>query len=495
MISSVLLVIVSVLLIVNFTWRKRNKKKLPPGPFAWPFIGNLHLLRQLSRDFGGQHLAFLELSRRYNSDLISLKLGRNRITVVSGDKGIQYVLKNGEFDGRPWDEFIKLRNMGLRKGITMSDGPEWKEIRGWFVRTFRELGFGKSHMFHLIRDELVEILENLGEGGVRYLKSVTMNAVINVLWRLTAGKRFSDEKKLKYFIDLMDRRAKAFSMGGGILSSIPWIRYIAPEASGYNLLMTLNKELKSFFTDTIEDHKKNFKPGKDNDLIDMFLQEMYFGKGPSAGFTEDQLVLILMDIFIAGTLTTTTTLDFIFLNVLIHQDVQRKLHEEIDSIIGREKLPEINDRQSLPYLEAVCAESQRLCLVTPTIGPRRVLRDTELLGYYIPKNSTILINVYSSNTCKIRYKDPTSFNPERFIENGLYQHDETLILFGQGKRRCPGEILAKSAIFLLSSGVLQNFELHPVPGQELPSLKIVPGLTISPKPYEVLLKRRKQFNE
>lgn len=77
----------------------------------------------------------------------------------------------------------------------MSDGPEWKEIRGWFVRTFRELGFGRSQMFHLIRDELVEILENLGEGGVRYLKSVTMNAVINVLWTLTAGKRFSDEKK------------------------------------------------------------------------------------------------------------------------------------------------------------------------------------------------------------------------------------------------------------------------------------------------------------
>lgn len=71
----------------------------------------------MSRDFGGQHLAFLELSRRYNSDLISLKLGKNKITVVSGDKGIQAVLKNEEYDGRPWDEFIKLRNLGVRKGI------------------------------------------------------------------------------------------------------------------------------------------------------------------------------------------------------------------------------------------------------------------------------------------------------------------------------------------------------------------------------------------
>lgn len=492
MISGVLLVIVCVLLLVNFKWAKQ-KKKIPPGPFAWPFFGNLHLLYQVSRDFGGQHLAFLELSRRYNSDLISLKLGRNNVIVVSGDKGIKAVLKNEEYDGRPWDEFIKLRNLGVRKGITMSDGPEWKEIRGWFVRKFRDLGFGRSQMFHLIRDELVEILDNLNEGGVKNLTSVTKNAVINVLWTLAAGKRFTDEKRLQYFINLMSRRAKAFSMGGGVLSSLPWIRYIAPEASGYNLLMTLNNEFKSFFMETIEEHKKNYVAGKENDLIDMFLHEMYFGKGPSAGFTEDQLFLILMDIFIAGTTTTATTLDFIFLNILIHPDVQRKLHNEIDLIVGNQRLPDINDRQNLPYLEAVSTESQRLCLVTPTIGPRRVLRDTELLGYHIPKNTTILINVYSSNTSKNRYEDPTTFIPERFIKDGSFQSDERLILFGQGKRRCPGEILAKSAIFLLTSGILQHFELHSVPGQELPSLNIVPGLTISPKPYEVLLKPRRKI--
>lgn len=57
-----------------------------------------------------------------------------------------------------------------------------------------------------------------------------------------------------------------------------------------------------------------------------------------------------MDIFIAGTLTTTTTLDFIFLNVLIHQDVQRKLHEEIDLVVGRQRLPDINDRQRYFFL-------------------------------------------------------------------------------------------------------------------------------------------------
>ena len=80
-------------------------------------------------------------------------------------------------------------------GITMTDGPEWKEIRNWFLRSFKELGFGRCLMFNLINEELVEILENLKEGGVRCLKPVTVNAVINVLWTLTTGKRISDKKR------------------------------------------------------------------------------------------------------------------------------------------------------------------------------------------------------------------------------------------------------------------------------------------------------------
>lgn len=86
----------------------------------------------------------------------------------------------------------------------------------------------------------------------------------------------------------------------------------------------------------------------------------------------------------------------------------------------------------MPYFEAASTESQRLYVITPIIGPRRVLRDTELLGYFIPKETTILINIYSSNTSKDHYLNPTSFVPERFIKNGSFQSDDNLILFGQG---------------------------------------------------------------
>lgn len=93
------------------------------------------------------------------------------------------------------------------------------------------------------------------------------------------------KNRLNYFVDLMTRRAKAFDMAGGILSVFPWIRYLAPIKSGYEILVTLNNELRGFLLESIDEHKKNYTEGKEMDLIDMFLREMYSGKGPEAGFT------------------------------------------------------------------------------------------------------------------------------------------------------------------------------------------------------------------
>lgn len=87
----------------------------------------------------------------------------------------------------------------------------------------------------------------------------------------------------------------------------------------------------------------------------------------------------------------------------------------------------------MPYTESLLTECQRLWLVTPIIGPRRVLEDTTLAGYNIPKNSTILLNVFCNNMNPEFYPDPTAFKPERFYKNGAYQTDENIILFGKGQ--------------------------------------------------------------
>ncbi|XP_011299261.1 probable cytochrome P450 305a1 [Fopius arisanus] len=459
-----------------------------PGPFPWPVLGNLRLVRRLCKKFGGQHKAFLELSKDYNSNIINLRLGHSDVVVVCGYKGVAKILRDETFDARPWNEFTKIRNMGLRKGITMNEGPVWREMRSWLVRCLRDLGFGRVEMSDKIRDELVIILQQLKAkgGGILRMNPIVAPAVINVIWSVATGKRIEDEKRLRYFLDLMERRAKAFDIAGGMLSVFPWIRHVAPKSSGYELLMTVNEELKLFLMETINEHKKTYTPGKEMDLIHMFLAEMYNGKGPEAGFTEDQLLMILIDLFIAGSQTTTVTLDFMFLYMTLHQDVQEKVHQELDSVISFGRLPQQTDRPLLPYTESVMTESQRLRVVTPIIGPRRALNDTTLEGYKISKGTCILMNIYSIHTNPEDFDDPEVFKPERFMVNGAHVPHKKLIFFGGGHRRCPGETLARSAVFLLFTGIMRNYKLLPVPGKELDA-EPQPGLTISPKPYEVLL--------
>jgi len=88
----------------------------------------------------------------------------------------------------------------------------------------------------------------------------------------------------------------------------------------------------------------------------------------------------------------------------------------------------------MPFTEAIITECQRMWLVTPIIGPRRVLGNTTLDGYKIPMNTTVLINVYANNMDPEIFPDPTSFRPERYInKDGSYQPPDNVILFGKGQ--------------------------------------------------------------
>lgn len=487
MFATVLLVLLTLILFSVSLALGQKSKKHPPGPVAWPFFGNQFLLKRLKRELGAQHSVFLELAKRYGSDVISVHLGNEKVLIVNGYKLISSVMKSEDYDGRPWNEFIKMRNMGKKSGITMNDGTEWKELRGWVVRTMKFFGFGRSEMSEMIKNELLNIVENLkSKDGPRRMKSMVTPAVVNVLWCLATGTPFLDGKKLQRFSDLLETRSQAFDMAGGWLNAFPWIRYIAPEFSGYNLLVTLNNELKDFLLETIREHKKKYRQGSEADLIDMFLHEMDEHSEPNSAYTEEQLVIILVDLFIAGCTTTGITVDFLFLHMAVHQDVQRKLQKEIDSVIPRDRIPDLEDRAKLPYVEAVMSETQRLWPVFPILGPRRVLRDTDLDKYTIAKESTILMNMYSINRDPSIYTDPDTFIPERYMKNGAFVPDPYSLQFGKGRRRCPGEALAKAAAFILFVGVMQKYNILPVPGKEPTTVEANFGITTSPKPYEIL---------
>ncbi|XP_062550245.1 probable cytochrome P450 305a1 [Armigeres subalbatus] len=475
----------------------RRPPNFPPGPQWLPLIGNTPFVRKLARSSGGQHLAFEALSKQYNSPVIGLKLGGELVVVALQYPAVLEAHSNEVFDGRPDNFFVRLRAMGTRLGMTFTDGPFWTEHRNFIERHLRQAGYGKQTMQMHVQNELVELIDIIKDlkGKPIWPGSILPTSVINVLWTFTTGSRIPrDDERLIRLLKLLHDRSKAFDMSGGILSQLPWLRYIAPDWTGYNIIKRFNRELREFFMPSIRKHHQEYSDDKcSNDLIYAFIKEMEHRKDdPCSTFTDLQLIMIILDIFIAGSHTTSATVDIAFMILSMRADMQNKILSEIDSNLRHDEIYQQKYRTQLPYTEAFLLETMRLHQIAPLGGPRRALSDCTLGGYRVPKNTTIMMSLRTVHMDQEHWGDPENFRPERFIgPDGKITNTERLIPFGLGRRRCLGESLARSCMFTFFVGILREFRVCPSKNSaDAPTLKLVPGITLSPQPYKLVFEPR-----
>lgn len=173
-------------------------------------------------------------------------------------------------------------------GVTCTDGDLWHIQRSFVVTHLRNLGYGKKPMEEFIREEIHEVLNILNQKGEEIrIGTILAPAVINILWALTSGSRISrSDQRLDVLLKLLDKRSKAFDMAGGTLTQIPWLRFIAPEATGFRLIQDLNKQLWSLLREVIAQHLEHWSDDKKNDdLIYSFIAEMKNSEGEETTFT------------------------------------------------------------------------------------------------------------------------------------------------------------------------------------------------------------------
>ncbi|XP_056630734.1 probable cytochrome P450 305a1 [Diorhabda sublineata] len=482
-----ILIVTAVTVVIIYFLRYRKPANYPPGPVWYPIVGTTPLLKKLSRALGGQHLGLSKLAEIYNTKVLGLKLGEENVVAVFSYPVVKKVLTEKEYEGRPDNFFLRLRCMGIRRGVTIVDGPLWKTQRKFLVTHLRNVGYGKKSMENLIRYEVEDLLSILRENEDKKIRigSILSVSVLNVLWALVTGCRLDrGDGRLKRLLDLLDQRSRAFDMSGGTLNQFPWLRFLAPDKTGYSLIKNINSELKDLLLETIKEHFSTWVEGQDNDLIYSFIKEMNNDKGPNSTFTEDQLIMLCLDLFIGGSQTTSNTLDFCFLLMVLRTDIQEKVRNCLNQAFSGQENINYCDRYKVPYVEAVLHEIQRLWNVTPIIGPRRVLEDTVLESYSIPKDTTVLISTYSVHHDKDYWIDPEIFRPERFLDSeGKLIHHERFLPYGLGKRRCLGDVLARSCIFIFFSEIIRNFSITKYPGSETPTEVPLPGITLCPQKY------------
>ncbi|KAM4651386.1 cytochrome P450 2D20-like [Discoglossus pictus] len=317
------------------------------------------------------------------------------------------------------------------------------------------------------------------------------NAVSNVICSITFGDRFeydddTFQEMLKLFDDVLKVESGPVAM---LLNEVPWLLKIP--GLGKKVLQPEFKVFK-FIEKIIEEHKKTWYPAHCRDFIDSFLQAMDKVKGDKdSSFNEGNLLFTTVDLFGAGTETSSTTLRWSFLFMLLYPEVQEKVHEEIDLVIGRDRKPAMEDQLNMPYTNAVIHEIQRCGDIAPLSLPHMTYRDTEIQGFCIPKGTMVTLNLSSVLKDKTHWERPLQFYPEHFLNSeGKFIKREGFMPFSAGRRVCPGELLARMELLIFFTSLMQRFKFEIPSDQPRPRPDGVFAMTLSPHPFKMCAKVR-----
>ncbi|XP_040261874.1 cytochrome P450 2F2-like [Bufo bufo] len=464
---------------------RRKKSKLPPGPKALPFLGNLHQL-----DSKDVIKSLRELSHRYGP-VFTIYLGPQPNVVLYGYKAVKEALveQADNFSGR--GEFPAFQRFTRGNGMAFSNGEKWKDLRRFALATLRNFGMGRSSIEERIQEEAqytLEVFRNTKQKPFDPTFSLSQ-AVSNVICSIVFGNRFEyDNKK---FVSLLQHISDIFhilSSGWGKLYNIyPGIMDYLP--GPHQRIFKNFQSMKDFVLEIVRDHEKTFQAENPRDFIDCFLIKMQKEEGkPISYFNMESLVMTTLNVFFGGTETVSTTLRYGILILMKYPDITEKVHQEIDKVIGRNRCPTGEDRTKMPYTDAVIHEIQRFTSIIPLNVPHCVIRDTQFRGYHLPKGTNVTPVLASVHNDPEKFKEPEAFNPENFLdENNRFKNNDAFMPFSLGKRICPGEGLARMEIFIFFTTFLQNFEFKPtVHPEEIDLTPSLSGVGNVPVDYQLI---------
>ncbi|OIT34509.1 cytochrome p450 cyp736a12 [Nicotiana attenuata] len=417
----------------------RKKKKLPPGPRGLPLIGNLHMLgKNIYQDL-------YKIAKKYGP-IMSMRFGLVPVVVASSPYAAKQFLKNHDlvFASRPYSEvsqyiFYNQRNLPMRK----------QEV-GNLVNFLKQAAASDG-------DVVVNLSDKIG--------SLSTNMACMMLF----GKKYMDE-------DLGEKGFKALVQETMRIIAMPKLGDYIPCLCVLDLqrLTPRMKELAKLFDEFLERvidehvHQSTNEHKQAKDIVDTLMDIMQSGEAEFE-FDRRHVKAILLDLLMPCMDTSSTTVEWIFSELLRNPDVMKKLQNELEQVIGKNRMVEESDLENLEYLDMVIKEGFRLHPVVPLLIPHESIEDCTVDGFHIRKGSRILVNVWAIGRDPDIWPEPENFKPERFLGCNIdvKGHSFQLLPFGFGRRSCPGLQLGLTIVQLLVAQLVHCFDWE-LPNNMLP---------------------------
>uniref|UniRef100_A0A8C5H1G7 Cytochrome P450 2D3-like n=1 Tax=Gouania willdenowi TaxID=441366 RepID=A0A8C5H1G7_GOUWI len=485
-ISIVLLCICICFLFVKLQPQRVNN--FPPGPPALPILGNL-LQLSLSNP-----LKDFERMKNHYGDVYSIFIGHRPAVILNGLKAIKeaIITKGSDYAGRPQDLFVNAIFQG--KGVILADyGTNWKEHRRFALITLRNFGMGKKSMEDRIHEEIQYILKTLENSIGTTISPQTLfhNATSNIISQVLFNTRFEYNDDIITVIIRCITEITKYANGAWatLYDYLPMIQ---------NLPLPFREAFKShktFISSMVTEHMRNRIPGEPKDLLDCYLDELEQVGGcavwADSSFSHERLIGFAIDLYGAGTDTTSNTLLTGFLYLMCYPDIQERCQQEIDTMLDGKRCASFEDRHNMPYVQAMIHEVQRIANIVPLSIFHSTRKDTELMGYSIPRGTMIIENLTSVLNEEGEWKFPHDFNPENFLnEQGEFVKPEAFMPFSAGPRMCLGEGLARMELFLIMVTLLRKYKFIWPEDAGKPDLTLVYGITMTTQPYRMRVQVR-----
>ncbi|KDQ59963.1 hypothetical protein JAAARDRAFT_192407 [Jaapia argillacea MUCL 33604] len=467
----------------------KDGSRVPPGPIGLPILGSFPFLTsypELTLDYWAKKFG----------PLYSMWLG-NQFFVVISDPVIakDLMVTNGAVFSSRKEMFIKSQTVFAGRGITATPyNDRWRKHRRVATAYLNYRAVDTyTHVLDFEADVLMKELFIQGKAGASPINPqphagrCSLNNMLTIVFGIRTNS--IDDELVKTALRLSREFMNCTGPVSNLVDFVPFLQKIPTfmRSRGRHL----HGGLIGTYGGLIKDIETQMNRGED--VPDCLAKSMILAR-QEEGLDDTDMAILASAFMIGGVETTAAIMQWFSALIPAYPEIQAKAHAELDRVIGRDRMPGVDDEKNLPYIHAIVKEVER-CHNPFWLGtPHFSTEDFNYNGYFIPKDTVVVLNTYTMHHDPARHPDPTTFDPDRYINDSTTSAESANLananerdhwMFGAGRRICPGMIVAEREIWLTIARMLWCFRMEAIPGEPI-DLKEYDGLSgRSPMPFRI----------